>query len=152
MAANAVRGFGIEDTAALSFRFGSGALGSFVISDAGASPWAFEAATGENPAIAVRGHDPLRFIGTAGAMAFPSLQTWQATEGCPPDWRYPLVPAPGPGFDRIDGIAAQMERFARIAEGQADSLPATGRDGQRCMAVLAAVQAAARTGQTQGVA
>ena len=152
MASSAARGFGIEDTAALSFRFESGALGSFLLSDAGASPWAFEAATAENPAIAVRGYDPVRFVGTAGAMAFPSLETWRATEGCPPDWRYPLISAPGPVLGRVDGIAAQLERFARIAQGHPDSVPATGRDGLRSMAVLGAVQAAARTGQTQRVA
>ena len=152
MTANAARGLEIEDTTALSLRFAGGALGSFVMSDAGASPWAFEAATGENPAIAPRGGDPLRLIGTDGALAFPSLRRWGATPGTPPDWRHPLTETPGPDLAHVDAIAVQLDRFAAVAQGGRDDLLATGRDGLRTMAVLDAVLRAAQTGQTQQVA
>ena len=152
MSSSAARGFEIEDTTALSLRFDNGALGSFVMSDAGASPWAFEAATGENPAIAVRGGDPLRFIGMEGALSFPSLALWQASPGHPPDWQYPLVEEGGPDLAKVDGVAVQLDRFAAVVQGGQDALLATGRDGWRTMLVLDAVQAAARTGQTQTVA
>jgi len=152
MTANAARGFDIEDTTALSLRFESGALGGFVMSDAGASPWAFEAATGENPAIAVRGADPLRLIGTAGSMGVPSLETWSATPGATPDWQHPLHHQPGPDLPKVDGIAAQLDRFAAAANGGQDEILATGLDGRQTMAVLDAIKAAAQSGQTQTVA
>lgn len=76
LVSSARRGLEIEDTSAMAFRFGSGALGSFLVSDAGASPWSFEAASFENPAIAGSGEDYLRITGTEGALAFPSLTRW----------------------------------------------------------------------------
>ena len=152
MTANAVRGLAIEDTTALSLRFASGALGSFTISDAGASPWAFEAATGENPAIAVRGDDPVRFVGTVGALGFPSLRSWHATPGSPPDWQHPLIEHPAPDLPRVDAIAVQLERFAAIAAGGQDDILATGWDGRGTIAVLDAALEAAQTGMTQAVA
>ncbi|ASM71384.1 MULTISPECIES: Gfo/Idh/MocA family protein [Roseobacteraceae] len=151
MTANAVRGFEVEDTAALAFRFANGALGSFVLSDAGASPWAFEAATGENPDIAVRGDDPVRLIGTKGAMGFPSLQSWAATGETPPDWHSPLDLCAGPSYPAVDGIAAQIDRFAAVVAGGTDPILATGRDGVRAIAVLDAVAASARSGRTTDV-
>ena len=150
--ANKARGYEIEDTAALTMRFENGALGTFIMSDAGVSPWAFEAATGENPAIAVQGPDPLRFIATKGALSFPSLQTWQASSGTPADWQHPLQASQRAGLATLDGIAAQLDRFARVVEGEEDDLLATGQDGMRTMAVLDAVRRAAVAGQTQKVA
>lgn len=151
MYSSAARGFEVEDTAALSMRFENGGMGSFVLSDAGASPWAFEAATGENPAIAVRGDDPLRFVGTKGALSFPSLQLWQGGAGTPADWQHPLVRTDGPALPRVDGIAVQLDRFAKLVQGADDDLLATGEDGRQAMLVLAAIQLAAQTGQTQQV-
>jgi len=151
MTANAARGHAVEDTTAVSLRFASGALGSFLMSEAAVSPWAFEAATGENPAIAVRGGDPLRFMGAAGAMGFPSLQGWGASQGNPPDWQHPLLEQDGPVCAPVDPIAAQLDRFAAVADGKSDDLLATGADGLRSMRVLDAIQRAAQTGQTQAV-
>lgn len=151
MNSNAARGHEVEDTTAVSLRFASGAIGNFLMSEAAVSPWAFEAATGENPAIAVRGDDPLRFMGASGALGFPSLQTWGAKGDAPPDWQHPLGHHKGPSFAPVDGIAQQLDRFAAIARGGADDLLATGEDGLRCMLVLDAVQKAAQSGRTEAV-
>jgi predicted dehydrogenase len=151
MTSNAARGYEVEDTTAISFRFQSGAVGNFLLSEAAVSPWAFEAATGENPAIAVRGDDPLRFMGANGAMAFPSLQMWEATPGHPPDWRHPLAHQAGPKLATVDGIAAQLDRFAAIAQGTHDDLLATGEDGLQTMLVLDAIQRAAISRRTEPV-
>ncbi|CAN0583389.1 unnamed protein product, partial [Ectocarpus sp. 12 AP-2014] len=59
LTSSATRGLVIEDTAALAFRFENGALGSFLMSDAGASPWSFEATSAENPEIAGSDQDYL---------------------------------------------------------------------------------------------
>ncbi len=152
MSSNAARGLDVEDTAAVSLRFANGALGTFILSDAGASPWAFEAATGENPAIAVRGDDPLRFIGTGGSLSFPSLDMWTPKGDEPPDWQHRLAHRSGAKTAPVDGIAAQLDRFAGVVNGAPDDVLATGADGRSTMLVLDAIQLAARTGQTQKVA
>lgn len=149
MTANARRGLAVEDTAAISFRFANGALGNFLLSDAGASPWAFEAATGENPEIAVSGQDPVRLIGTEGALSFPSLTLWQAAEPGEIDWRKPMRAVPGPKLPQVDPIRVQLERFARMVAGADDPLLATGRDGRATVAVTEAVLTSARTRQPQ---
>jgi predicted dehydrogenase len=151
MTSNATRGFAVEDTTSLSMRFESGALGNFIMSDAGASPWAFEAATGENPAIAVRGSDPLRFIGTQGSLGFPSLEMWMGELGTPLDWQHPMRQVAGPDLPRVDGIAIQLDHFAAVVQGGLDDLLATGADGRRTMQVLDAILESATTGQSQKI-
>lgn len=151
MTANARRGLEIEDTAAITFRFASGALGTFMISDAGASPWAFEAASGENPAIAFSGQDAMRIVGTTGAFGFPSLELWQGGEGAEIDWRNPLKSTPGPDLPVVDPIREQLARFAHVAKGGEDPLLATGRDGLATLAVTEAVLRSAESGRVEKV-
>lgn len=149
MTGHAARGLNVEDTAAVSMRFEGGAIGTFVLSDAGASPWAFEAATAENPAIHVRGDDPLRFIGTKGSLGCPSLDLWKGTGAN--DWQHPVAHQPGPKMAKVDAIAVQIDRFAAIIDGAADDLLATGADGRRTMCVLDAIARSAESGSTQQV-
>lgn len=145
LTSSATRGLVIEDTAALAFRFENGALGSFLMSDAGASPWSFEATSAENPEIAGSDQDYLRFTGTLGALAFPSLTLWGASGPGEVEWSKPLKCTPGPHFDKIDPIRAQIDRFAALIE--------TGRDDVLCRPVdgLAALEmtlATALSGKT----
>lgn len=151
MTANARRGLEIEDTAAISFRFANGALGTFLISDAGASPWAFEAASGENPAIAFSGQDAMRMVGAKGALGFPSLELWRGSEGAETDWRNPMQVTAGPELPTVDPIREQLARFARVAEGGEDPLLATGRDGLATVAVTEAVLKSAESGHVERV-
>jgi predicted dehydrogenase len=148
MGSNTQRGLEIEDTAAISFRFANGTLGTFLISDAGASPWAFEAASDENPAIAYSGQDAMRMIGTKGALSFPSLELWT---GDKVDWRYPLAKGTIPQMAKVDPIHEQLIRFANIANGGEDTLLATGRDGLATLAVTEAVLKACESGKTETV-
>lgn len=145
LSSNAARGFAIEDTSAISFRFASGALGSFLISDAGVSPWSFEAACDENPSIAASGEDYLRFTGTRGAMSFPSLTLWMGQPGQDADWRAPLLRETGPEFAAIDPIKAQLAEFAAILDGADSNVLATAADGRATLeTTLAAVLSAQR--------
>ncbi|EPX78673.1 oxidoreductase, Gfo/Idh/MocA family [Salipiger mucosus DSM 16094] len=126
---SAARGHEIEDTAALAFRFDSGALGSFLMSDAGASPWSFEAASNENPAIAGSGQDYLRLIGNEGALEFPSLTRWGRGAPGEIEWSKPLARTPGPELAAVDPLLAQVERFAAVVAGGSDDVLCTGADG-----------------------
>ncbi len=143
---SARRGFVIEDTASVAFRFENGALGSFLVSDAGASPWSFEAASHENPSIAGSGEDYLRIVGTEGALAFPSLTRWGRSAPGEIEWSRPLRHHDGQRFDRIDPLLAQIERFAAVVAGGADDVLCTGEDGIKAMQMTLAAALSGHTG------
>ena len=139
-ASSAKRGGPLEDTVSLTFCFENGALGSFLLSDAGASPWAFEAASGENPNIGRTGADCLRLIGTRGALSFPSLTLWRNPTDRETEWSRPLVAMPPLPLPQVDPLSEQLGRFARAVATGAETGLASGQDGR---AVLAATLAAA---------
>jgi len=141
----ASRGLDVEDTASLSFEFEAGALGSFLISDAGLSPWAFETGTAENPAIAASDEDYLRFTGPKGAMAFPSLTTWGADTG-PCDWTTRLTRKDPISLRSVDPLAEQLKRFISVVRGAADTVLCTGCEGLRALEITLASGLAAREG------
>ncbi|MCB1332634.1 MAG: Gfo/Idh/MocA family oxidoreductase [Roseivivax sp.] len=145
LTSHARRGLAVEDTAALAFRFDNGALGSVLISDAGASPWSFEQSSGENPEFPRSGLDYLRIVGEAGALAFPSLTRWQQPGGGEVEWRKPFEELAGAPFDRIDPLLAQVGRFAAVVGGALDDVLCTGEDG---LAALEMTLATALSGQT----
>ncbi|MGY3439069.1 MULTISPECIES: Gfo/Idh/MocA family protein [unclassified Marinovum] len=129
----------IEDTAAIALRFASGALGSFLISDAGASPWSFEAASGENPGIAASGQDYLRVTGTTGALEFPSLTRWAQSAPGEVEWSKPMAPSPAAAFARIDPLLEQLNRFAKVAGGGSDDVLCSGAAGTASLEMTLAV-------------
>lgn len=147
MVSNAQRGLAVEDTAAINLRFASGALGQFLMSDAGASPWAFEGATGENPAIAASGEDYVRIIGTEGAVAFPSLTRWGRSDDGEIEWSKPLRRHEGQSFAKIDPLLAQIERFAAAVNGVSDDVLCTLQDGRAALEMTLAAKLSGATGQ-----
>ncbi len=132
-----VRGFEVEDTAAILLRFATGALGTMAISDATVSPWNWEAGTNDNPAVAWSGQNSYRFIGTAGSLEFPNLVTWRHEGAAGGDWGRPVMATPvgvGPRAAR----EAQLRHFCAVIRG--DARPRIdGRDGLATLAVTMAV-------------
>ena len=147
---SARRGFSIEDTASLAFRFDNGALGSFLISDAGASPWSFEAASSENPQIAASGQDYLRISGTEGALEFPSLTRWTRSAPGEIEWSKPLRRIPGPTLSRIDPLLEQINRFAGLVAGGQDNVLCAGEDGVAALDVTLATALSGKLGRPVG--
>lgn len=147
LTSNARRGLVIEDTASLALRFADGALGSFLISDAGASPWSFEASSGENPAIAVSHQDYLRFVGTEGALEFPSLTFWGRSGPGEIEWSKPLRRSEGPAFERMDPLLEQLRRFVSVVNGGEDDVLCSGPDGARALEMTLAAALSAKLGR-----
>lgn len=145
LSSNALRGFEIEDTAAVALHFACGTMGSFLISDAGASPWSFEAASGENPAIASSREDYIRFVGTQGSLAFPSLSRWGRSEPGEIEWSKHLKHSAGAGFDKVDPLLEQITRFARVVGGGTDDVLCTGEDGMKALETTLAAALSAKT-------
>ena len=147
LTSSATRGLEIEDSAALAFRFENGALGSFLISDAGASPWSFEAASAENPAIAASGEDYMRLVGTLGALAFPSLTRWGASGPGEVEWSKPLTRHAPPQFDKVDPLRVQIDRFAAFLDSGSDDILCRPADGIAALEMTLATALSGLTGR-----
>lgn len=144
MASNAVRGFAVEDAAAILLRFANGALGTVTVSDTVVAPWSWEQTTGENPAYPHTDQACYNLAGTHGALAVPQLDLWRnkAARGWWEDFvveRETVPPA--------DPLQIQIAHFCAVIRGEASPL-VSGREGLRSLQVIAAVQAASRTGGT----
>jgi len=139
---NRVRGWEKEDAAAIVMTFASGAIGTFLISDGTPSPWAWELATGENPAFPPAWRNTHRFTGTAGALEFPRLAIWRHTGGM--GWNFPLerreIDCPG-----ADAFAQQCAHFCAVIRGEVPPI-VSAEDGARTLAAVTAVFEAAETG------
>mgnify|MGYP000968432649 CR=1 FL=1 len=141
-AANAIRGFDVEDTAALTLRFANGALASVSISDAIASPWSWELTAGENPVYPRTEEFCYLIGGTEASLSLPRLELWQQA-----DWHQPIH------RDRFtppveDPLLRQMQHFVALLQNE-EHEPRIGlREAARTLAVTLAVQQSARSGHT----
>ncbi len=138
--ANNVRSAEKEDAAALIMSFENGALGSFVLSDQTCSPWAWEFATGENPAFPKTGRNVLRFMGTDASLEFPNLVVWRHDDGAG-DWTTDIKPHPE-ALELGDAFERQIEHFCSVVHGE--QVPqVTALDATRTLrATLAVFEAA----------
>lgn len=142
---NAVRGFEVEDTAAILFRFEGGARVSVVISDAAQTPWSWERATGENPEVPAMGLDPYRFIGTEGGLDFPSNDLWSTPSVGGGTWRDPLSRTDHAVRSRA-AHRDQLAQFARVCEGLEQPM-VSAADGLASLAATLAVLRSAEEGR-----
>jgi predicted dehydrogenase len=140
---NAVRGFPVDETSVVTFRFASGALGSATISDTVVAPWSWEHTTGENPAYPRTGESCYHLAGTHGALELPQLDLW--TNPGARGWFEPFDRARLPVVPQ-DPLANQVAHFVRVIRGEATPL-VSGEDGLAAVRVALAVQQSARTGE-----
>ncbi|KAJ7920826.1 oxidoreductase [Mycena leptocephala] len=110
------RGAPVEETGALTMVFESGAVGTFVFSDAVASPHNFEAATGENPMIPHKGENVYTFLGTQGTASFPELRVHRYSAGG--DWTDEFVTEPAAEVERVPPFTRQLQHFAQVCRGK----------------------------------
>ena len=139
---SAVRGFPVEDTAAIILHFANGALGTLAISDAANAPWSWELTSGENKAYPHTDQFCYLVTGTEGSLTVPRLDIWRhsgdgwwtpiETERC-------IVPEQDP-------LTIQMRHFCQVISGDAVPL-LDGRGGTRTLETTLAVKKAAETGQ-----
>ena len=147
IASNAVRGLNVEDTVAITLRFESGALGSFLLCDCTASPRSWEQTSQENPVYASDPDEDCYLVaGTHGSLAIPSLRLKTFADGAERSWCTPfergVVEA-----RRDDPLARQLEHFGAAIRGEAKPR-VSARDGLANLRVTEAIAAAARSGGT----
>lgn len=141
---NAVMGCEKEDAAAAVIRFQCGALGAFALSDRANSPWAWEFATGENPAFPPSGQNCYRFIGTERSLEFPQLRLW-SHKGGEPNWFHPMATDDLP-VAQADAFALQAAHFSDVARSLAEPL-VTASDAAKSLRATLAVFESAESGR-----
>ena len=140
---SATRGFAVEDTAAMVFTFANGALGTFLLSDAAASPRSWEQTSQENASYPSHDdEDCYHIAGTRGSLSVPTMRV--RTFPGAPSWWTPFETATE-AVDRSDPLANQVAHFAAVIRGEAQPI-CSGRDGLNTLRVVDAVVEAARTG------
>ncbi|KAI0593870.1 hypothetical protein F4775DRAFT_468147 [Biscogniauxia sp. FL1348] len=121
------RGHEAEEGAALTFRFRSGLVGTFLLSDHTPSPYNFESGTGENPLIPKTGRDFYRIFGTDGSLSVPDMTIWSYGAGDSPDkgisnkgrsWHSPLLQETVPVVTESIPFVQQLKHFARVIRGE----------------------------------
>ncbi|KAG8416054.1 hypothetical protein J3459_013813 [Metarhizium acridum] len=70
------RGYAADEGAAMTPKFKSGVVGTFLLSDYAPSPYNFEPGSGENPLIPQAGQDFYRIFGTQGCPSVPDMSLW----------------------------------------------------------------------------
>ncbi|MNE03369.1 1,5-anhydro-D-fructose reductase [compost metagenome] len=138
---NSVRGFEVEDSASVSMRFSSGAVGTVLMSDTAVSPYNWDTAAGQALYFPHQPENAYFFSGTKAALALPSMDLWKhETEAG--HWQDPLVKR----HVTLDGSRAyvnQLAHFMKVVTGDAKPL-VSARDG---MMTLATILAIARSGR-----
>ena len=144
LTSSAQRGFDVEDSAAVMFRFASGALGTILCTDAAVSPWTIEQGMGESPSFPYAGENPYRIVGTQGALEFPVLRVWSHADPARANWNEPIAAQPVKTLDR-DPYIEQIRHLRAVIEGR-EAPVVSGADGARTLAATLAVHESARTG------
>jgi predicted dehydrogenase len=142
-AANNVRGFPVEDTAAAVFTFANGALGTFIVSDATASPWNWEATSRESAITPSEIENCFTIAGTKGGLAIPQLQHWSYDK---PDggWADPLTRRTLP-VRHADPYPEQLRHFACVI--RCEEAPVIDvAEGTRTLAATLAIVESAKSG------
>ncbi len=148
MTSNATRGFDVEDTAVVTLRFASGALGTLTISDATVAPWCWEMTSQEDPRFATIPETCYTICGTKGSLAVPTLETWTNEPNggrAAPFIRRRLYHLPA------DALTGQLAHFAQVIRGEAPPL-VSAADAAQTLAATLAIRISASEGRVVDVA
>jgi predicted dehydrogenase len=142
IASSAIRGFAVEDTAAIVMRVAGGALATFMLSDAAASLRSWEQTSGENAIYAHCGdEDCYTLAGTRGALGVPTMRL--RTYDGEPSWSAPFQTTIV-AVERADPLARQLAHFCAVVRGDVEPL-VSARDALETLRVTLAIADAAAT-------
>lgn len=134
-----------EDGAAITFRFASGVVGTFLVCDATPSPHNFEAGTGENPTIPRTGEDFYRIFGSEACLSVPDMTRWNYDGQPVKSWTQELTVERVEVSTDVVPLEAQLAHFVDVIQGQAEP-SCTGEAGLRALVVCDAVRRAMESG------
>ena len=142
-ASSAARGLAVEDTAVVTLRFYSGLLATALISDSVASPYSFEATTGENPMVFHTGQDCYRIFGTRAVLSFPDMTFWsygRKQQG----WEHPIF-AESIDVSNTIPLDEQLRHFCSMVQKRT-APRCSGEDALKTLEATLAIGESARSG------
>lgn len=139
------RNHAAEEGAAILLRFASGAVGTFILSDATPSPHSFESGTGENPIIPHHGKDFYRILGSEGTLSIGDMKLWRHASGDEASWSNRLLEQDIEMGSEIP-FDEQVKHFVQVVQGM-ERPRCSVEDGLRAVRITAAVKEALDTGQ-----
>lgn len=140
------RGFDAEEGAALTLRFRSGAVGSFVLADGVPSPYNFESGTGENPLIPKTGQDFYRVFGTEGTLSVPDMSIWSYKDDVVKSWHSELARDQLPVQEGVP-FELQLAHFCKVIRGE-ETPSCSAQAGLAALLVCQAIKEALRDNTT----
>ena len=143
MTSNATRGFEVEDTAVMIFRFANGALGTFTLSDTAVAPWNYDLAAQETIRFPQQEVGALFFSGTQGSLSLPRLDFWHY-EG-ERHWERPITVTRTLPLSQSP-YRLQLANFVQVIQGLATPV-CSALDGLRALEVAWAVRESAQSGR-----
>lgn len=140
---NAMRGFAVEDTAAVMLEFENGAIGTLSISDTIVAPWSWELTTGENKAYPKTDEICYHIGGSHAGLSIPAGELWRnpAQRGWWED-----IGAETITDDKEGPLVRQVRHFCAVVRGDAAPI-VTAADGLLTLRIFAAIHESARTGK-----
>ena len=147
---NAVRAHEAEDTAGIVLRFETGAIGTFIASDASVSPWTWDHATRDDDVYPFhRDAVAYHIAGTRAALSLPNLLLHRNEPWSDRSWKTPLATRNLPVVHG-NAFGRQLGHFLDVVEGRSE--PAvTVHDAVKTMSVIEAIREAAETGTAMSV-
>lgn len=137
-----------DEGAALTMRFASGVVGTFLVCDATPSAHNFESGTGENPmiprALDASASDFYRIFGSDASLSVPDLTRW-SYGSAEKSWANALVAEKIALPDEEAPFDLQLAHFVDVVRGRVEP-SCSGEEGLRALVVCQAVRTAMRTG------
>jgi predicted dehydrogenase len=144
---NQIRGHVVEDSAVINFRFSSGVLGTFALSDSVASSKSWEMTSGENQSYPHYPKDDCYFIcGTNGMLAVPSMRIQYFRLNDEKSWWQPLHEKQIE-YLRLDPLEEQLKHFLQVIRGL-EKPKVSAYDGLQNLKIIEAIYSSAKTGMT----
>lgn len=135
------RGYEAEEGAAITLKFASGIVGTFLLSDAVVSPHNFEGGTGENPTIPETGRDFYRIFGSEGSLSVPDMtrSLYNAKRSWTEQLDHESLDVP----DMKIPFELQIEHFVKAIRGLEEP-SCSGIEGLRAVVVCEAIKRSMR--------
>lgn len=142
LSSSALRGYAVEDSAAINLMFENGALGTFMLSDTAACARSWEQTSRENPTYPnYPDEDCYVVAGTRGYLSIPTFRLKYYSDGIEPSWWAPFTERTI-DVDRREPLTCQLAHFLQVIRGEADPL-VSAADGLRNLRVTEAIGRAA---------
>ncbi|UJF17854.1 Gfo/Idh/MocA family oxidoreductase [Vibrio sp. SS-MA-C1-2] len=139
VSSNNTRQFEVEDSVAMTLRFASGAIGSFILSDATSSPRSWEQTSQENKSYATYNQEDCYHIaGTNGSLSIPTMQVKSFNQDVTPSW-WNAMEEKQVELTREDPLARQLNHFCAIIRGDETEPTVSVWDGLQNLLVIDAI-------------